>query len=121
MADAWHETAEQMRVLFNARGGSISKNERWLMPQRHDQASIKKAGVETWKETIRDLLDREFMVDEAGRPLNDEQFDESLLMPFTRPSALEALNKAKGLSVPLAREKAISQGRRKAVPIFQRC
>lgn len=118
MADAWHETAEQMRVLFNARGGSISKNERWLMPQRHDQASIKKAGVETWKETIRDLLDREFMVDEAGRPLSDEQFEEALDAVYETIST-GGLNKAKGLSVPRLGKKLSRKGGEKRFLYFK--
>ena len=118
MADAWHETAEQMRVLFNARGGSISKNERWLMPQRHDQASIKKAGVETWKKTIRDLLDREFMVDEAGRPLSDEQFEEALDAVYETIST-GGLNKAKGLSVPRLGKKLSRKGGEKRFLYFK--
>ena len=118
MADAWHETAEQMRVLFNARGGSISKNERWLMPQRHDQASIKKAGVETWKETIRDLLDREFMVDEAGRPLSDEQFEVALDAVYETIST-GGLNKAKGLSVPRLGKKLSRKGGEKRFLYFK--
>jgi hypothetical protein len=118
MADAWHETAEQMRVLFNARGGSISKNERWLMPQRHDQASIKKAGVETWKETIRDLLDREFMVDEAGRPLSDEQFEEALDAVYETIST-GGLNKAKGLTVPRLGKKLSRKGGEKRFLYFK--
>lgn len=118
MADAWHETAEQMRVLFNARGGSISKNERWLMPQRHDQASIKNAGVETWKETIRDLLDREFMVDEAGRPLSDEQFEEALDAVYETIST-GGLNKAKGLSVPRLGKKLSRKGGEKRFLYFK--
>ena len=118
MADAWHETAEQMRVLFNARGGSISKNERWLMPQRHDQASIKKAGVETWKETIRDLLDRQYMVDEAGRPLSDEQFEEALDAVYETIST-GGLNKAKGLSVPRLGKKLSRKGGEKRFLYFK--
>ena len=118
MADAWHETAEQMRVLFNARGGSISKNERWLMPQRHDQASIKKAGVETWKETIRDLLDRQYMVDEAGRPLSDEQFEEALDAVYETIST-GGLNKAKGLTVPRLGKKLSRKGGEKRFLYFK--
>lgn len=118
MADAWHETAEQMRVLFNARGGSISKNERWLMPQRHDQASIKKAGVETWKETIRDLLDRQYMVDEAGRPLSDEQFEEALNAVYETIST-GGLNKAKGLTVPRLGKKLSRKGGEKRFLYFK--
>jgi hypothetical protein len=118
MADAWHDTAEQMRVLFNSRGGSISKNERWLMPQRHDQASIKKAGVETWKETIKDLLDREFMVDEAGRPLSDDQFEVALDVVYETIST-GGLNKAKGLSVPRLGKKLSRKGGEKRFLYFK--
>jgi len=118
MADAWHKTAERMRVLFNSRGGSISKNERWLMPQRHDQASIKKAGVETWKETIRDLLDRQYMVDEAGRPLNDKQFEIALDAVYETIST-GGLNKAKGLSVPRLGKKLSRKGGEKRFLYFK--
>lgn len=118
MADAYHETIEQTRVLFNRRGGSISKNERYLLPQRHDQKSVKDAGEEEWTEFVRDLLDRRYMVDEAGRPLSDEQFEIGLKASYETIST-GGLNKAKGLSVPRLGRKLSRKGGEKRFLYFK--
>ena len=118
MADAYHETIEQTRVLFNRRGGSISKNERYLLPQRHDQKSVKDAGKEEWTEFVRDLLDRRYMVDEAGRPLSDEQFEIGLTASYETIST-GGLNKAKGLTVPRLGKKLSRKGGEKRFLYFK--
>jgi hypothetical protein len=118
MADAYHETIEQTRVLFNRRGGSISKNERYLLPQRHDQKTVKDAGEEEWTEFVRDLLDRRYMVDEAGRPLSDEQFEIGLAASYETIST-GGLNKAKGLSVPRLGRKLSRKGGEKRFLYFK--
>jgi len=51
-AEDWHKTTEFVRKKFNAAGGSISKNEKWLMPQNHDFRAIEAVGKDAWKEKI---------------------------------------------------------------------
>ena len=56
-AKQWDELTEAARKDFNAKGGSISKNESWLLPQNHDMGSVKKMGLDNWKPFISDKLD----------------------------------------------------------------
>jgi len=77
-AKQWIDLTEQIRQRFNASGGSISKNERWLMPQNHDMSAVAKVGREAWKESIINKLDRTQMTDDFGKPLDDAQLKESL-------------------------------------------
>lgn len=98
-AKQWTETNEQMRVDFNARGGSIAKNERYLMPQNHDHRAIEKAGLEQWKEKILPKLDLDQMLDDAGNKLTKEQLDQALDYVFETITT-RGLNKTKDLSVP---------------------
>lgn len=98
-AKQWAETNEQMRVDFNARGGSIAKNERYLMPQNHDHRAIEKAGLEQWKEKILPKLDLDQMLDDAGNKLSKDQLDQALDYVFETITT-RGLNKTKDLSVP---------------------
>ena len=77
-AKSWLNTAELARRLKNKNGASISKNERFLMPQNHDARAISKVGVDEWKETIRPMLDRNLMLDDAGKPLDNRQLEDLL-------------------------------------------
>ncbi len=93
-ANDWHTLNEKMRSDFNAMGGSISKNDRYLLPQHHDARSIIKLGKERgrkldidlalrkWKERIIPFLDRSQMTDDAGKPLSDTEFNEALDYTF---------------------------------------
>ena len=110
-AKEWLEVTDVMRADFNARGGSISKNERWLLPQHHDARAIEKMGLEEWKTYIRPLLDTNFMFDDAGQPLTKQgqlfgkegqvfdQVDEALDSVFETITT-HGLNKVKELKAP---------------------
>lgn len=98
-AKQWKETNEQMRLDFNARGGSIAKNERYLMPQNHDANAIEKAGLEKWKEKILPKLDLDQMLDEGGNKLSKEQLDQALDYVYETITT-RGLNKTKDLTVP---------------------
>ena len=99
IAKDWAELAEDLRVDFNSKGGSISKNENWLFPQNHDMRLIKNAGPEEWKAFISNKLDRPKMLDDNGKPLTDAQIDEGLDYVY-QTIATGGMNKAKGLTVP---------------------
>tara|TARA_R110000796_G_scaffold241942_1_gene363822 strand:- start:53 stop:2368 length:2316 start_codon:yes stop_codon:yes gene_type:complete len=99
IAKDWAELAEDLRVDFNSKGGSISKNENWLFPQNHDMRLIKNAGPKEWKAFISNKLDRPKMLDDNGKPLTDAQIDEALDYVY-QTIATGGMNKAKGLTVP---------------------
>ena len=99
IARDWMELAEDMRVDFNKKGGSISKNENWLFPQNHDMRTIKNAGLEEWKGFISSKLDRPKMLDDNGKPLTDAQVDEALDYVY-QTIATGGMNKAQGLTIP---------------------
>ena len=99
-AKQWHEATEQMRLDFNARGGSISKNEQYLMPQHHDAVAVQKVGLEEWKALIKPMLDPKQMVDETGKVLSPEALDQALDYTYDSITS-HGLNKTKELSVPI--------------------
>lgn len=98
-AKSWLGVAENMRVKFNEVGGSISKNENWLFPQNHDMRVITKAGKKEWVAYISNRLDRNKMLDDTGKPLNDAELAESLSYVYETITS-GGMNKAQGLSIP---------------------
>lgn len=98
-AKQWSELIETMRKDFNARGGSISKNERYLMPQNHDAAAVQKAGLGEWKDNITPKLDLTQMTDDAGNALSAEQLDQALDYVYETITS-RGINKTQDLSVP---------------------
>ncbi len=74
-AEGWLEVANGLREQFNAVGGKIGKLENWAIPQRHAQLKIATAGMETWREQVRPLLDRSRYINEDGRPYSDAQIE----------------------------------------------
>lgn len=60
-AEQWNKAAEDMRLQFNAAGGDIPKLSSWALPQSHNQFKVAKAGLEKWKNDIRETLDTKAM------------------------------------------------------------
>jgi hypothetical protein len=108
-AEDWHKLNERMRKDFNARGGSIGKNERYLMPQHHDAKAVEKIGLEKWKKRILPKLDRSQMLNDAGKPLSEEQLDEALNYTFESITT-HGLNKTTDLTVPRLGKKLSRKG-----------
>ena len=109
-AKDWAELTEEIRVDFNKKGGSISKNENWLMPQLHDASALEKVGVDNWKARILPLLDRSKMLDDNGNPLSDADFDKALDYVFETITS-GGINKAKDFtSVPSVGSKLSRRG-----------
>ena len=117
-AKDWHKVTEQARTDFNARGGSISKNEDWLLPQNHDMASVEKLGLDKWKALIETKLDRSKMLDDAGKPISDEQFKESLDFVYETITT-GGLNKTTDFTVPMMGTKLSRQGSEKRFLYFK--
>ncbi len=70
-AKAWLDTIEQMRLRFNAAGGSIGKLDYGYLPQPHDNGRVRLAGRDKWVADTLPLLDRSRYVDLEGRPMDD--------------------------------------------------
>lgn len=72
MAQAWSETAEHARKMFNQAGGDIPKLEGWALPHSHDFIAVRNAGFDKWWSDIQPRLDQSKMIDYAtGKPHTD--------------------------------------------------
>jgi len=117
-ANDFRVVTETARTDFNAKGGSISKNEAWLLPQNHDMASVLKMGLEDWKTFIGNKLDRSKMLDDVGNPLSDQNFDEALDYVFETITT-GGLNKTTDFTVPMLGTKLSRRGAEKRFLYFK--
>lgn len=117
-AKQWSELTEEIRAEFNAKGGSISKNEKWLMPQNHDARALTSAGLDEWKAYIKPRLDRSQMLDDLGNPLSDADFEKSLDYSYETITS-HGLNKAKDLTAPMLGKKLSRKGSEKRFLYFK--
>jgi hypothetical protein len=78
LADAWLNTAESLRLRFNAGGGAIGKLDKWGMPQVHNMLAVRASSFEEWRDFIRPLLDPQRMLDETGNPMTPGQMELAL-------------------------------------------
>ena len=73
MAQAWEQTIEKGRLELNRLGMRIPKLEGYGMPQSHVSVDVRKAGFDEWYGFIKDLLDKNKMINyETGLPFTDE-------------------------------------------------
>jgi len=77
-AKAWLDTAESMRVRFNASGGDIGKLDYSYLPQPHDQVRVLQAGQQAWVDDTLPLLDRARYYNEDGTAFSDQQMRDML-------------------------------------------
>lgn len=98
MAKTLSDVFEDMRLTFNKLGGSIGKNESWALPQTHDARKLIKMGKDAWIKTIKPMLDRSKMTDDAGKVLTDAELDEALGYSFDSITT-GGLNKIQGMQV----------------------
>ena len=117
-ANDWSEVTEEIRKEFNAKGGSVSKNEKWLLPQNHDARAIKKVGLDAWKNKIKTMIDRENMLDDLGKPLSDSDFEESLDFVY-ETIVTGGLNKTKDFTVPRLGKKLSRKGSERRFLFFK--
>jgi hypothetical protein len=97
-ASDWLKLVDDMRDEFNVMGGSISKNEKFLLPQAHDLRRVRAVKYEDWRAFIIDKLDRNQMVDDKGQVLSDANFEDSLKYVYETIST-GGLNKAKDFTI----------------------
>ena len=91
-AKAWLEVIESMRQRFNAAGGDIGRLLYGYLPQPHDAARIRDAGVAIWTSKILPLLDRKRYVNESGARMSDAEVTDFLRAAYETIST-EGMNK----------------------------
>ncbi|GMV70097.1 MAG: hypothetical protein AMXMBFR76_25360 [Pseudomonadota bacterium] len=77
-AEAFRNTAEEARQVFNQAGGDVGKLDDWGMPQHHSQLRVAQAGRDAWVETVLPMLDRGRYADDIGRSWDDARLREFL-------------------------------------------
>jgi len=77
-AGEWLELVDSIRKQFNDAGGSISKMEDWLLPQKHDTGAVSAVTMEEWMDYVLPKLDRAKMLDDRGEPLKQKPLEEVL-------------------------------------------
>jgi hypothetical protein len=76
MADAVNDTNEWIRKTLNSLGYNIGKLDNWGITQTHDQLSINKAGLATWRAELDGQLDWANMIDpKSGMPFGAKPSD----------------------------------------------
>lgn len=124
-ANDFKGVTEKIRQDFNAAGGSVSKNEQWLLPQNHDARAISELGRDAWKRmlynpsTRETMLDRSLMLNDQGVPLDDTELDD-LLNYVYESITTRGLNKVKeGSSLPRLGQKLARRGSEKRILYFK--
>lgn len=113
-AKDWHKLVDETVELKNKFGASISKNESFLLPQRHDARALLKLGAtreeakDAWVEMITPMLDKRKMLDDQGKPLTDQQLNETLQFVFDS-IVTGGLNKLKEFQAPFANGRKLSR------------
>lgn len=99
LADQYSKMLEVIRNDFNRLGGSISKNERYVMPQNHDAATVRKYGKDEWLSDIDGWIDSEYMTDDFGNKLSPDELQAGLEYAYESITT-NGLNKAKDFTAP---------------------
>lgn len=77
-AKAWSKGIEDMRTRFNNAGGDVRKLMYGYLPQPHDTASIRAAGVRQWISDVLPMVDRNRYLTPEGRPMGDVELGKVL-------------------------------------------
>ncbi|GGE29884.1 hypothetical protein GCM10011360_17430 [Primorskyibacter flagellatus] len=73
LAEGIREALEDMRLMFNAAGGTIGKLDNWGLPHSHSRRAIVKAGFERWYGDVEGLLKWDQIEDHlTGKPFQQE-------------------------------------------------
>lgn len=93
-AEAWLKVTDGMRKRFNAAGGDVGKLAYGYLPQPHDAARVRSAGVDAWVAKTLPLLDRKQYITPDGVRMNDTQVTDFLRAAYETIST-DGLNKSK--------------------------
>jgi hypothetical protein len=78
-ADAWFATEGPLADRYNAAGGALTKRERYFPNPEIDAAKARALGEQGFKQLIRDVVDREKVIDFATKkPMADVRFEQLL-------------------------------------------
>lgn len=77
-ARAWLDVIESLRQRFNAAGGDVGRLAYGYLPQPHDTARVRGAGVDAWTSKTLPLLDRSRYVREDGSRMSDAEVSDFL-------------------------------------------
>ena len=119
-AKDWLKLVDRTVDLKNKFGASISKNEDFLLPQRHDPSAILKLAKDRndakriWIDRIRDKLDYTKMLDDQGRQLTQleifgTQDEDGLLGNVFESIVTGGLNKVGPLEAPRTMGRKLSR------------
>jgi len=108
LADQYRKMLELRRQDFNRLGGSISKNERYIMPQNHDAPTVRRYGKDEWLADIKNWIDSRYMTDDAGKVLSPEELNEGLQYAYESITT-NGLNKAKDFTAPVGQSKKMAR------------
>ena len=119
-AKDWLKLVDRTVDLKNKFGASISKNEDFLLPQRHDPSAILKLAKDRneakriWIDRIRDKLDYTKMLDDQGRQLTQleifgTQDEDGLLGNVFESIVTGGLNKVGPLEAPRTMGRTLSR------------
>ena len=119
-AKDWLKFVDRTVDLKNKFGASISKNEDFLLPQRHDPSAILKLAKDRndakriWIDRIRDKLDYTKMLDDQGRQLTQleifgTQDEDGLLGNVFESIVTGGLNKVGPLEAPRTMGRKLSR------------
>ncbi len=108
LAKVYTEVLEMARQDFNQLGGSVGKNDAYLMPQNHDAATIRKYGKEEWLADIEQWADASKMTDDLGNSLSREDLSAGLDYAYDSITT-NGLNKAKDFTAPMGQGKKMAR------------
>lgn len=73
LANGVKAALEDLRLMANERGANIGKLDIYGLPQSHNGAAIRRAGLNRWRDAIRDSIDWRRVEDPlTGRPMQSE-------------------------------------------------
>lgn len=117
-ADSWTRLDDIMVADGNRLGKSVTKNERYNVPQTHNRRAVKKMGEEKWVAYIWDKLDRSKMLNDIGEELTDDQLLKALKASHAAIIS-DGLSKTADLQVPLLAKKLSRKGSEKRFLYFK--
>ncbi len=83
VAERFARYAELSRTDLNALGAAIGKLDGWAGPQMHNDRKILRAGRETWKRTIRGLLDLDRSFPDVATPAELDSVLDDIFVAIT--------------------------------------
>jgi len=80
VAQAWQKVADRLADDFIGAGGKLAKRENWRLGNPSlDPTKVQALGYQRFSELVRDVVNRDEMLDfDTGKPMNDARFEQLL-------------------------------------------